>query len=59
MRACKNCKAIVYDKKCHVCGSMNLAKKFSGLIIIIDEQNSMIAKKLNLKHGEWAAQIDE
>ncbi|MEM0356543.1 MAG: transcription elongation factor subunit Spt4 [Candidatus Anstonellales archaeon] len=59
MKACKNCKAIVYEKKCHVCGSTNLAKKFSGLIIILDEQNSIISRKLNLKQGEWAAQIDE
>lgn len=59
MKACRTCKAIVYGKTCEICGTSNLTKKFSGLIIILDNNNSLIAKKLNLGIGEWAAQIDE
>lgn len=59
MKACRECKAIVYDNICPVCNSKNLTKKFSGMILIINQENSLIAKKLNLKNGEWAATIDD
>lgn len=59
MKACRSCKAIVYGNVCHVCGSKDLTNKFSGMILIIDKEKSIIAKKLNLNNGEWAATIED
>ncbi|NPA22168.1 MAG: hypothetical protein GXN92_01140 [Candidatus Micrarchaeota archaeon] len=62
MRACRNCKAIVYGEgkglKCWNCGSTDLTKHFSGIIIILSE-DSVIAQKLGLKPGEWAVEIND
>ncbi len=65
MKACRVCKAIVRGKKegkeplkCWNCGSTDLTKHFSGIIIILSE-DSLIAKKLDLKPGEWAVEIND
>ncbi len=59
MRACRYCKAIVYENLCHICGNKDLTNKFSGMILIINKEKSTIAKILNLDNGEWAATIED
>ena len=58
-RACRDCKFITSSKdKCENCGSTNLTQNFSGMIIIIDEEKSEIAKELGIrKKGAYAIRV--
>lgn len=59
MPACKNCNLIVKAVNvCPSCGSTEFTDKYSGLIIIMDIQNSEIAKLLNIKMpGHYAVKV--
>ncbi|MEM1944828.1 MAG: transcription elongation factor subunit Spt4 [Nitrososphaerota archaeon] len=58
-RACRNCRRIVLGPTCDVCGSSDLAVNFSGLLIILDPEKSVIAKELGItKPGHYAVKID-
>ncbi len=50
-KACIKCKAVVpYDTKvCPVCGSTEFSEDFVGLVVIVDTEKSLIAKKLGIK----------
>ena len=56
MKACRQCRYVVkQSSKCPLCGSEDLSEKFSGLIVIIDPEKSMVAKELGIKTpGEYA-----
>ncbi len=57
-RACRNCRMITTKSRCENCGSANLTANFSGLIIVIDEEQSEIAKELGLKKkGFYAVRV--
>jgi len=57
-KICKKCKLIFKGTECPICHSTNLADGFRGKIIIIDPENSELAKKLNIKQkGEYAIKI--
>ncbi|MHA1448519.1 MAG: transcription elongation factor subunit Spt4 [Candidatus Hodarchaeales archaeon] len=46
-RACKNCNVIVTGEQCPVCKSnANLSPNFSGLIIVLDSNQSEICEKI-------------
>jgi DNA-directed RNA polymerase subunit E" len=45
-KACKKCKILTDKKKCPICGSTELSKKFSGSVIIIDPEESEMAEKI-------------
>ena len=45
-KICKKCKLIFKGTECPICHSTNLADGFRGKIIIIDPENSELAKKL-------------
>ncbi len=54
-RACKKCRKI-YDelKTCPECNE-KLSENWKGVIIVVDPENSEIAKKLNItKPGKYA-----
>jgi DNA-directed RNA polymerase subunit E" len=57
-KACKSCHVITTKSHCPICKSTNLSTSFSGLVLIFDPENSMIAQKLNIsKPGEYALQV--
>ncbi|RLE57743.1 MAG: DNA-binding protein [Thermoprotei archaeon] len=59
-KACRNCKFIVPSDvtKCPNCGSSDFSDDWSGLIIILDPQNSQIAQKLGItKEGMYAIRV--
>ncbi|HDD43004.1 MAG TPA: DNA-directed RNA polymerase, subunit E'' [Nitrososphaeria archaeon] len=58
-RACRDCKFITTSKnKCENCGSTNLTQNFSGMLIVIDEEKSEIAKELGIrKKGAYAIRV--
>lgn len=54
-KVCKHCNRIYEGEKCPDCGSQEYGEEIKGKVIIIDAENSEIAKKLNLKKkGEYA-----
>ncbi|MFW6233382.1 MAG: transcription elongation factor subunit Spt4 [Nanoarchaeota archaeon] len=48
-KVCKDCGALTSEKECVICRSTNLADKYKGTVVIIDPNNSFIAKKLGIK----------
>ena len=54
-RACKICKTIHDKEKCPNCDSREFVEGFKGRIIILNPEESEIAKKLDIKRkGEFA-----
>jgi DNA-directed RNA polymerase subunit E" len=57
-KACKVCHVMTTKSHCPFCKSTNLSESFSGLVLIFDPENSIIAQKLNInKPGEYALQV--
>ena len=59
MRACKNCRYIIYtnDKICPKCGG-ELSEKFSGMVIVLDPERSEIAKVVEVNAvGSYAIKV--
>jgi len=57
-RACRNCHAIVQGEVCPVCNNSSLSEEWSGLVIIIDPENSEIAKKMKIERsGRYALRV--
>lgn len=59
MRACKNCRYIIYgnDKACPKCQG-ELSEKFSGMIIILEPERSEVAKIAELNAvGSYAIRV--
>lgn len=59
MRACKNCRYIIYtnDKTCPKCQG-ELSEKFSGIVIILDPERSEIAKVVEVNAiGSYAIKV--
>ncbi|MBU3906730.1 MAG: DNA-directed RNA polymerase subunit E'' [Nanoarchaeota archaeon] len=48
-KACKICKAIHEGEKCPNCDSRESTESFKGRVIVLQPENSEIAKKLNIK----------
>lgn len=54
-KACKICKAIYEGDKCPECGNQEYTEEFKGKVMILDAENSEIAKKMNIaKKGLYA-----
>ena len=54
-KACKNCKTIYTGAKCPRCGSEEGNEGFKGKVVVLDSENSQIAKNLKLKEkGTYA-----
>ncbi len=59
-KACKKCSYLVESGvlKCPVCGSVNFSIEYEGLIIILDKDNSEVAKKLKKStNGKYAIKV--
>lgn len=57
-RACRTCKIITEENMCPICRSTDLSDDFSGLLIILEPENSKLAKKIKIeKEGQYALRI--
>jgi len=57
-RACRDCHQIFRGSVCPNCKSKNISDDFSGLVIVIDPENSEIAKAMNIKvKGRYAIRV--
>ena len=57
-RACRNCKIISDEIPCPVCKSSDQSDDFSGLLVVLDVEKSILAKKLDAKEpGNYALRI--
>ncbi|MCD6301436.1 MAG: DNA-directed RNA polymerase, subunit E'' [Staphylothermus sp.] len=59
-KACRKCKALVNKETnvCPVCGSSDFTDEWEGMVIILDPENSEIAKMLGItKPGRYAIKV--
>lgn len=57
-KACKQCKMIYTGSQCPKCGSNEVSDSFKGRIIVLDPEQSEIAKNMNLKDkGSYAIKV--
>ncbi len=59
-KACRKCKALVNKEVniCPICGSSDFTDEWEGMVIIIDPENSEIAKMLGItKPGRYAIKV--
>jgi DNA-directed RNA polymerase subunit E" len=57
-RACTNCHFITKENVCPKCRSTNLSEDYSGLVIMFDPENSVIAKAMDVKEkGRYALKV--
>lgn len=56
-KACTRCKRLMESERCAIC-DIPSSKNWSGFLIIIDPENSGIAKELNISlPGEYALRV--
>ena len=56
--ACRKCRALTTGKTCPICGSSDLTENWSGLVLIVDPENSEIAKIIGIKEkGRYALNV--
>lgn len=57
-RACTNCHFITKENICPKCRSTNLSEDYSGIVIMFDPENSVIAKAMDIKEkGRYALKV--
>ncbi|MEM3731426.1 MAG: transcription elongation factor subunit Spt4 [Candidatus Bathyarchaeia archaeon] len=57
-KACSSCHLITKENVCPKCKTSSLSDDFSGLVIIFDPENSIIAKAMNIKEkGRYALKV--
>lgn len=55
---CKECHRLVTGQVCDTCNSSSLTSDWSGYVVIIDIEKSMIAKRLGVKSpGKYALKV--
>jgi DNA-directed RNA polymerase subunit E" len=58
MRACRHCKNINEETVCPVCKNTEFSDDYSGLLVVVDPENSILAEKLDTKEqGNYALKI--
>lgn len=58
MRACRFCKNINEDSVCPVCKNTEFSDDYSGLLVVLDAENSILAEKLDTtESGNYALKI--
>ena len=58
MRACRSCKNLTEEPICPVCKNTEFSDDFSGLLIVLDAEHSILAEKLNTTEpGAYALKI--
>ena len=59
-KACKQCKRIVKGDVCPICKTSQLTPYWKGFTIIVDPENSEIAKRLDIKiSGKYALRLSK
>ena len=57
-KVCKKCKVFVEGANCPICNGTDLTETWKGKVIILNNENSVIAKKMNIKkNGTYAIKI--
>ena len=57
-KACKQCKAIFEGTKCPKCGSEEVTDSFKGKVVVLNPENSEVAKNLKIKErGSFAVKL--
>ncbi len=57
-KVCRRCRLISNGNICPDCRSTDLSDDFSGLVVIIDPENSAIAKAMKIKKkGRYAIRV--
>lgn len=57
-KACKNCKTIYDGVKCPKCGSTEFVGNFKGKVVVLNAENSEIARELGIKEkGVFAMRL--
>ena len=57
-KACRNCRLISEGNVCPDCKSTDISDDFSGVVVIVDPENSAIAKAMKIeKKGRYAVRI--
>jgi len=59
VKACRDCHLISEDvEKCPSCGGGNLSKDWSGYVVVINVEKSVIAKKMQIDApGKYALKV--
>ena len=58
MRACRYCKNISDETVCPVCRNTEFSDDYSGLLVVLDADNSILAEKLDTNEpGNYALKI--
>ena len=57
-RACRNCKYVTEESVCPVCKGTEFSDDYSGILVVLDPENSILAQKLEAKvPGTYALKI--
>src|SRR5208283_559802 len=57
-KVCRDCHRVVDGENCVICGTTNLSDDWSGYLVIIDPENSDVAKRMNIKlPGRYALKV--
>ena len=57
-KACRNCNFITGGSTCPACGGAQLSEDWSGYVVVLDPENSEIAKRLNITQlGKYALRV--
>ncbi len=58
MRACRHCQNISEETVCPVCNNTDFSDDYSGLLVVFDPDNSILAEKLETTEaGNYALKI--
>jgi len=56
--ACRKCKRLTTESLCPACGSKDLSKEWSGLIVVLDAARSEVARVRGIKApGRYAFSV--
>ena len=57
-KACKKCKIFVDGDECPVCKGSQFSTNWQGRITILDNEKSVVSKKMNIEaKGEYAIKV--
>ena len=57
-RACRKCKIISEEAACPICRGTDLSDDYSGLLVVLESENSQLAEKMEIKEeGRYALKI--
>ncbi|EMR73099.1 DNA-directed RNA polymerase, subunit E'' [Thaumarchaeota archaeon SCGC AB-539-E09] len=57
-RACRNCKIIIEENICPICRGTDLSDDYSGLLVVLEPEDSQMAQKMEIKkEGRYALKI--